>query len=459
MLRTLRHSTSAWMLLGACAWSAQAAPPGDPFAEPNLFPLPLSVERLEERRESPFSVIAASYPADGSIREPGLPVRPPVTGLAQSPAPARVFTDREAPRTASLPAPQPTYLAPQQPAVGPQPQYMLVPVLVQPNGTVVPQMAVPQQAAPQQPVFQPASPQRPVDQPRELRAADEQVRRLARRAAGLAERQALFAAKKEFEQALRTAAQALDAPAGDDLHLRALTAAFTAFDEAEDFAPRQQTADDDLTVAELVHSHRTPILHGTDLRRTNSLTALQAYYQYAQQQLTIGVGGLPASAEALFGLGKVQTLLGGENSSTPQMHTARAIVFHQSALAIDRSHAQAANELGVLLARSGDWKEAKEVLLASLRVRPEPTTWRNLARVHERLGEVDLARRAEFERGKLIGDSGDNNFGVQWVDQSAFARMSPPPMNAPPMNAAPATARNPAQPSAPAWTPPAPVRR
>ena len=56
--------------------------------------------------------------------------------------------------------------------------------------------------------------------------------------------------------------------------------------------------------------------------------------------------------------------------------------------------------------------------------------------------ETDLARRAEYERSKLVGESGDNSQGVQWIDSAAFARMSPPPMNAPPVNYQPAPAYN-----------------
>ena len=50
-------------------------------------------------------------------------------------------------------------------------------------------------------------------------------------------------------------------------------------------------------------------------------------------------------------------------------HTARATLFHQTALLIDPANYRAANELGVLLAKSGQWQYARTYLLHSLTVR------------------------------------------------------------------------------------------
>jgi tetratricopeptide (TPR) repeat protein len=53
--------------------------------------------------------------------------------------------------------------------------------------------------------------------------------------------------------------------------------------------------------------------------------------------------------------------------------------------------------LGVLLARSGQLEEARDLLKQSLRVNPATQSWANLAKVHARLNEPQLAQLAKAE--------------------------------------------------------------
>ena len=107
------------------------------------------------------------------------------------------------------------------------------------------------------------------------------------------------------------------------------------------------------------------------------------------------------------------------------LHAPQSIVFHQAALATDGGNWLAANELGVLYARYGQLAEARQLLVYSVTVHPHVEGWHNLAVVHRRIGETDLAERAEAERLQLaqkavksapgIGDT------VRWVDPKTFA--------------------------------------
>jgi hypothetical protein len=106
--------------------------------------------------------------------------------------------------------------------------------------------------------------------------------------------------------------------------------------------------------------------------------------------------------------------------------------LYQAALTVHPEHHHAANELGVLLARYGQLQDARAVLRHCVRNRTNfPAVWRNLARDHEQLGEVDLARRANSEWESAVTRSGRSTGltgkpSVQWVDPTTFAKTSGP---------------------------------
>jgi hypothetical protein len=156
--------------------------------------------------------------------------------------------------------------------------------------------------------------------------------------------------------------------------------------------------------------------------------AQQQYFAYAQEQLIAASGGLPVSSQILYRLGRLQTAEPGQESDSQALGGARAMVFQQAALAVDGGNYLAANELGVLLARYGQLQEAKQLLLRSVAIKPQVESWHNLAVVHRRLGEADLAARAENERdlarrsapGRAASDL------VRWVDPPTFAAAGGP---------------------------------
>lgn len=243
----------------------------------------------------------------------------------------------------------------------------------------------------------------------------------------LGERNALYAARTEFIQALRTVAQAVDAQAGlgpqdPQACSQSLARGLNALVEAEDFAPLGGRMDGDLDLKTLIEAHRTPA--GKKTQPKTQLAALQMYFDYAREQLSRAAAASPVASQALTGLGKTYT---ADRAGSP-IANAKAMVFHQAAVATDPNNHLASNELGVLLARHGQWDQAKQSLLASLRSRPDAAAWQNLAAVHARLGETELARLALDERQKLVGGelpniapAVDGKPTVQWVDPKAFA--------------------------------------
>jgi hypothetical protein len=107
------------------------------------------------------------------------------------------------------------------------------------------------------------------------------------------------------------------------------------------------------------------------------------------------------------------------------LHGPQSIVFHQAALAADNANWLAANELGVLYARYGQLPEARQLLVHSVTVHPHIEGWHNLTAVHRRLGETEMAQRAEAERQLVAQQTGkssaQSNDMIRWVDPKTFA--------------------------------------
>jgi tetratricopeptide (TPR) repeat protein len=253
-----------------------------------------------------------------------------------------------------------------------------------------------------------------------------QVDAMSRRAEDLAMRGAYFAARAEMIKALRLITQVLDAQSGEGTHSRALGDAMRAFREAADFLPRGSQLEAELNVSQVVSGHRTPILKQEHLEHLAPVTAQQRYFDYAQRQLVVAGGGLPAASRGLHALAKICTVLDQAKLETQTLFLPQAVALHQAALLVDPGNYHAANELSVLLARFGQWEDARRVLLHGLAVHGAPEMWCNLSVVHEQLGEPDLARRARHEADLAAvarEHRTDQDWAetVRWVDASTFS--------------------------------------
>ncbi|EAQ79979.1 hypothetical protein DSM3645_05135 [Blastopirellula marina DSM 3645] len=238
----------------------------------------------------------------------------------------------------------------------------------------------------------------------------------------LAQRGAFFSARAELIQALRLLTQTLDTERHTHQHSDALAEGLLALDEASDFVPEGSQLEANLNLKLLIQSHRTPILKNVDASQLTPLVAAQQYFSHAQDRLAMACGGVPEASAALYGLAKLQPFLktgGGDKA----LIGPRSIALHQSAFLADPQNIMAANELGVMLARYGQLTDAKQVFVSGLRQNSLAETWNNLAKVHEMLGEDDLAKLARQEAQFAIANgvvAPKSNF-VRWISPEAFA--------------------------------------
>ncbi|MGA2062209.1 MAG: hypothetical protein ABSG67_17130 [Thermoguttaceae bacterium] len=258
------------------------------------------------------------------------------------------------------------------------------------------------------------------------RQADQQTRH----GLELAGRGAYFAARSELIAALRLVAQGLDADGQTKNHGKSLAAGFTALKEAEDFLAGGVRLEADLDLPAIIAGHSTPVLKDADMASATSLTAMKSYFTFAQEKLAQAAGSEVAGSMALRGLGKLHEELAKGNSPGTKAAGPKAIVFYQAALLVCPQNFMAANDLGVMSARNGNYEDARKMLEYSLSLDKQSTVWHNLAVVYENLGRGDQALQAQQQafialqmeqarRQNMPLGAGDK---VNWVDENAFAQ-------------------------------------
>ncbi|MBA4018071.1 MAG: hypothetical protein C0483_12930 [Pirellula sp.] len=280
-------------------------------------------------------------------------------------------------------------------------------------------------------------------------------------------RGAHFSARAEFLGALRAGAAAIDASGGAgsaESRVSAVDAALLALTEAEDFASSQVAGRNaDLLLA--VRSHRSGLLSADDVAQRTASQLHQVYCEFACEQLSGALATLPCGSVSLHGLGKVNAALGAQGQGAPMDARAKAEVFYTAALRVDADNFPAANDLAVLLAEDGRLEQARQVLRTGLAASPHPAMWNNLASIHDRLGEPQLAAAARWEAQSLATSGGKvggrpimPTHDVQWVPAQNFAATARPNVAAPmssnaPNNSSastlPAVRQSPAAPASP----------
>lgn len=258
----------------------------------------------------------------------------------------------------------------------------------------------------------------------------EQARSMQTRAFSLAQRGAWYTARSEVIESIRLIAQALDAMEGTDQHSASLTAAIVAMKEADEFSPRASRLEGEVAVTSIAQGHRTPVLHG-EKQQVPAITAMQMYYSFAQKKLITAGGGYPEAASGMYLLGRVHQAFASQSGDGTRLQLPKAMVYHQAAVQTNPSNHLAANELGVLMARYGQLRIAKDLLVQSVMSKSHVAGWQNLAEVHHRLGEADLAKRADFERETLVRKFEQHpnmaESPVEFISPEAFARQSSQP--------------------------------
>lgn len=243
----------------------------------------------------------------------------------------------------------------------------------------------------------------------------------------LSRRGAAFAARQEFYSSLRILAQSHDTRAGGTAYTRALRDSIIALKEAEDFIVSDTETQIGLNVDAVVEGHSTKVIPASEAVHMTAIGAMQRYFAFASNQLRVASGQNAVAAEALYCLGKLHTVQAKFGANSSKLDMAKAIVFHQAAMASDASNFRSANELGVLLANSGRLQESQEMLKRSLQIQQLPQAWKNLAVVHQRAGENQLAQLAQQE---FLISSNQQSAGmvqdtIRWVEPTAFNQGTP----------------------------------
>ena len=264
-----------------------------------------------------------------------------------------------------------------------------------------------------------------------LPAAAERSATLVRRASTLAGRGALYSARHDLEASLLILSQALDAFHGTTEFTRCLREGLWAMEEASDFSPTEGMQRMSVDVRNTVSKHRSKVILADEAAQLSPLDAERKYYAFAQEHLAASVGGSTVGAHAMYGIGKLYMGMVQLEANGERLHGPRAMMMHQTALLVDHSHSLAANELGVLLARSGRLREACDVLRHGAASNGPPDTWRNLADVYDRMGAMDLAQhaRVEWQRSAQFANqqstqvmTAPNGLAIRWVDKATFER-------------------------------------
>jgi tetratricopeptide (TPR) repeat protein len=243
----------------------------------------------------------------------------------------------------------------------------------------------------------------------------------------LSRRGAAFAARQEFYSSLRILAQAHDTQAGGTAYTQALRDAIIALKEAEDFIVSDTETQIGLNVDAVVEGHSTKLISATEASNMTAIEAMQRYFAFASSQLRVSSGQNAVAAEALYCLGKLHTVQAKFGTNASKLDIAKAIVFHQAAIASDGSNFRSANELGVLMANSGRLQESQDMLKRSLQIQQLPQAWKNLAVVHQRSGQDQLAQLAqkEFLISSQQNSTGMSDNTIRWVETAQFNQGTP----------------------------------
>lgn len=226
----------------------------------------------------------------------------------------------------------------------------------------------------------------------------ERVRQHNRRAIEMASHGAVYSSRAEFVKALRLVAHSLDTQGNSYRHTVALKNAMVALDESAAFAPEGTQLPSDLDLSKIVMNHQTTLLRDRVLDDMAPAAAVRAYHRYAEGQFAIACGQELVAADAMYGMARLQPLINAHDPGWANRQAQVAMAYYQSALQVYPKHYLAAQELGLLLARDGQFQEARDVLQQAVDTQPKLTqAWQYLAEVHRQLGDDHLADVAERE--------------------------------------------------------------
>jgi Flp pilus assembly protein TadD len=178
------------------------------------------------------------------------------------------------------------------------------------------------------------------------------------------------------------------------------------------------------------------------------------YHEFAQERLKKAVAGEQAGSMALHGLGTIYARLAARNDDDVQLARS-AMTMYSAALDACPNNHLAANELGVLVCRSGRPGEAAALFMKTIDLAPSAVAYHNLAIAQQRSGRLAEAAANELHSQRLAAEErarGDlsRRAGVRWVTPEEMARASQPVIRTATPGSPPAT-MPPAPPSKSTW--------
>ena len=186
---------------------------------------------------------------------------------------------------------------------------------------------------------------------------------------------------------------------------RRLELGLNALDEAEDFLP-DASGQAPIDVEIIVESHRTP-LEGWETSECTADRYADLYRQFASAQLGAAVQGFRAGSMALHALGKTYSRSANGTAEEIAPSIDRAMAIQRGALMAEQGNYLAANELGVLLGKRGEYEQAHQMLVRSLNTHRDPSVEQNLNFL------VNLMRGAGADARGPNDTGGDSNWYPQ----------------------------------------------
>lgn len=225
-----------------------------------------------------------------------------------------------------------------------------------------------------------------------IRTVPVRIERLSQEGLKLATKGATYSANAKLIEILELIADNLDAEEGTTTHSAALAAGLTALRESEDFNRPSTLPGNRSRIADRAVGHTTPVVRRSQVEGITRFEALELYHSYASRQLAKAVAGVPEGAATLCQLGRLQPFLRDGRDQNANVVTTRMVALHEAALLADPTNYRAANELGVVLFKSGQLKAAKESLIYSAYIGKRPETLRNLSVVLNKMGDHQSAK-------------------------------------------------------------------
>ncbi len=194
----------------------------------------------------------------------------------------------------------------------------------------------------------------------------------------------------------------------------ALQSANQALREAEDFVVAIRSTADGESLRRLVDAHESTVLKNKNLSGMSPLTAAQHYRQFAESQLAIAAQGHPWASELLYTVGRTYQAEADADNSRVDVLRLKAMAYFRASHITMPTNAVACNQLGYLLLQMDRNEEARESLVAAVKLKMDEAFLSNLAEASHRLGDTQT---------------------VTWAAQcvSAIRSRIPPPTLVPPV--------------------------